>query len=116
MIQIRETRRKAVTPYVQEFYRTLTAPIDDMWENGIIPPSQHYEIFENDFIDNKNTHGTGCTLSSAIAANLALGDSVEESVKKAKNYVYSAISSKIDLGNGKGPIDHMYKFNLGGKN
>ncbi|MEI6856351.1 bifunctional hydroxymethylpyrimidine kinase/phosphomethylpyrimidine kinase [Psychrilyobacter sp.] len=75
-----------------------------------------YEAFENDFIDNKNTHGTGCTLSSAIAANLALGKDIEESVKLAKEYVYSAISSKIDLGKGKGPIDHMHKFNLGGKN
>lgn len=88
---------------------TSKKAIDILYKDG------EYEIFENDFIDNKNTHGTGCTLSSAIAANLALGESVEESVKKAKDYVYSAISSKIDLGNGKGPIDHMYKFNLGGK-
>jgi len=84
--------------------------IDILYKNG------KYESFENNFIDNKNTHGTGCTLSSAIAANLALGKGVEESVKKAKDYVYGAISSKIDLGKGKGPINHMYKFNLGGKN
>lgn len=75
-----------------------------------------YEVFENDFIDNKNTHGTGCTLSSAIAANLALGKDIGESVKLAKDYVYKAILSRIDLGKGKGPIDHMYKFNLGEKN
>ena len=69
-----------------------------------------YKVFENNFIDNKNTHGTGCTLSSAIAANLSLGKNIEESVKLAKKYVYSAISSKINLGKGKGPIDHMYKL------
>lgn len=69
-----------------------------------------YKMFENNFIDNKNTHGTGCTLSSAIAANLSLGKNIEESVKLAKEYVYSAISSNINLGKGKGPIDHMYKL------
>ncbi len=59
-------------------------------------------------IDNPNTHGTGCTLSSAIACNLAKGLSVEESVKNAKSYLAGAIGAMLDLGKGRGPLDHMY--------
>ncbi len=60
-------------------------------------------------IDNPNTHGTGCTLSSAIAANLALGFSIEDSVQKAKAYVNQAIRAGLDLGKGNGPLNHMGK-------
>lgn len=56
-------------------------------------------------VPTKNTHGTGCALSSAIAANLSLGQSVEDSVALAKRYLYSAISRGLSLGSGKGPID-----------
>lgn len=59
-------------------------------------------------IANPNTHGTGCTLSSAIAANLANGLSMEESVKKAKEYISGAIGAMLDLGQGNGPLDHMW--------
>ncbi|MEG0378904.1 MAG: bifunctional hydroxymethylpyrimidine kinase/phosphomethylpyrimidine kinase [Eubacterium sp.] len=59
-------------------------------------------------INNPNTHGTGCTLSSAIAANLAAGYDMLESVKKAKEYVYGAIEAGLDLGKGQGPLDHLY--------
>lgn len=59
-------------------------------------------------IDNPNTHGTGCTLSSAIAANLAKGFSIEESVKKAKDYISGAIGAMLNLGQGNGPLDHMW--------
>ena len=64
-------------------------------------------------IDNPNTHGTGCTLSSAIAANLAKGYSLVESVKLAKDYISGALSAMLDLGKGKGPMNHA--FNLTGK-
>ncbi len=64
--------------------------------------------FKSKTIDNKNTHGTGCTLSSAIAANLALERPIEEAVSLAKDYVHLAIKSKINLGKGRGPIDHMH--------
>lgn len=66
--------------------------------------------FENERIDNENTHGTGCTLSSAISANLALGYDIETSVKYANNYVYNAIKSKLNLGKGRGPIDHLHNI------
>lgn len=59
-------------------------------------------------IDNPNTHGTGCTLSSAIAANLAQGCSVEDSVAKAKEYITGAIKSGLVLGHGNGPLNHMW--------
>lgn len=59
-------------------------------------------------ISNPNTHGTGCTLSSAIAANLALGCSVEESVAKAKAYITGALKAGLEIGHGNGPLNHMW--------
>lgn len=59
-------------------------------------------------INNPNTHGTGCTLSSAIAANLAKGYSLNESVQNAKNYISEALAAMLDIGHGSGPLDHGY--------
>lgn len=59
-------------------------------------------------IDTANTHGTGCTLSSAIASGLALGKSVEDAVAEAKAYVSGALEAGLDLGQGSGPLDHMW--------
>ena len=64
--------------------------------------------FPEERIDNPNTHGTGCTLSSAVAANLAKGFPVEESVKKAKAYISGAIRAMLNLGQGNGPLNHMW--------
>ena len=61
-------------------------------------------------IDNPNTHGTGCTLSSAIASNLAKGFSLDESVERAKQYISGALAAMLDLGKGSGPMHHG--FNL----
>jgi len=66
--------------------------------------------FEGKRIDNPNTHGTGCTLSSAIASNLAKGFPLAESVKRAKDYVSGALSAQLNLGQGSGPM--MHNFNL----
>ena len=66
--------------------------------------------FDGKRIDNPNTHGTGCTLSSAIASYLALVESVENSVKLAKEYLTGAISAGLDLGKGSGPLAHNYKI------
>ena len=57
-----------------------------------------------------NTHGTGCTLSSAIACGLAKGLSVEEAINQAKTYVRGALSAGLDLGHGSGPLDHMWAY------
>ena len=59
-------------------------------------------------VDNPNTHGMGCTLSSAIASNLAMGYSIEESVKNAKAYLTGALKDGMDLGHGSGPLNHCY--------
>lgn len=61
-------------------------------------------------IDNKNTHGTGCTLSAAIACGLALGLDHVSSAKMAKEYITGAIAAGLDLGNGNGPLNHMYRL------
>lgn len=63
---------------------------------------------EGQRIDNPNTHGTGCTLSSAIASNLAKGYSMEDAVRRAKDYLSDALRSMLDLGKGSGPMDHGF--------
>ena len=64
-------------------------------------------------IDNPNTHGTGCTLSSAIAANLAKGFDLPTSIQRAKDYLSGALGAMLDLGQGRGPMQH--NFNLTGE-
>lgn len=64
--------------------------------------------FKGKRIDNPNTHGTGCTLSSAIAANLAKGYRLTESVQRAKVYVSDALAAQLDLGKGSGPLLHSF--------
>ena len=64
--------------------------------------------FEGKRIDNPNTHGTGCTLSSAIASNLAKGFTLTESIQRAKDYISGALSAMLDLGYGSGPMNHAF--------
>ena len=59
-------------------------------------------------IQNPNTHGTGCTLSSAIASNLAKGFTLAESIQRAKDYISGALAAMLDLGKGSGPMDHAF--------
>ena len=66
--------------------------------------------FRSERIANPNTHGTGCTLSSAIAANLAKGLELTEAVERAKKYVFGALSAMLDLGTGSGPMNHGYQL------
>ncbi|HHV58721.1 MAG TPA: bifunctional hydroxymethylpyrimidine kinase/phosphomethylpyrimidine kinase [Clostridiaceae bacterium] len=61
-------------------------------------------------INNPNTHGTGCTLSSAIACNLAMGYDIEQSVRNAKHYITGALKANLDLGHGSGPLNHMWEM------
>ena len=65
-------------------------------------------IYKGHNIDSPNVHGTGCTLSSAIAANLAKGFSLEESVRRAKDYISGALAAMLDLGTGSGPMNHAF--------
>lgn len=66
--------------------------------------------FFGERIDNPNTHGTGCTLSSAIASNLALGFDIEESIRRGKEYLTGALRAELDLGKGSGPLNHCWKI------
>lgn len=63
-------------------------------------------------IPTKNTHGTGCTFSSAIAANLALGYELFDSIKRAKEYITGAIRNSLSIGHGVGPTNHFWRWNL----
>jgi hydroxymethylpyrimidine/phosphomethylpyrimidine kinase len=69
-----------------------------------------FEYLQKEFIATRNTHGTGCTFSSAIAACLARGSSWLEAVEQAKEYVYQAIKFALPLGQGHGPTNHFYRF------
>ena len=80
----------------------LRFTLDLLYANG------EFTWFEGTRIDNPNTHGTGCTLSSAIASNLARGYSLTESVQKAKDYISGALAAMLDLGKGSGPMDHAF--------
>ncbi len=68
--------------------------------------------FELPKIDNPNTHGTGCTLSSAIACNLALGHTKAGSIARAKDYITGCLLAGLDLGQGSGPLNHCYRIPL----
>lgn len=75
---------------------------DLLYKNGVS------KWFYGKRIDNPNTHGTGCTLSSAIASNLAKGYPMETAVERAKDYISGALAAMLDLGKGRGPMNHMF--------
>lgn len=75
--------------------------------NDLLYEAGELTWFNTKKVDNDNTHGTGCTLSSAIACNLAYGLSLKESVKNAKEYITAAIGAGLNLGKGSGPLNHM---------
>ena len=79
---------------------------DLLWRNG------SWKWFRGERIHNPNTHGTGCTLSSAIASNLAKGYDLDTSVERAKEYISGCLSAMLDLGKGSGPMNHMHKLFL----
>ncbi len=75
---------------------------DLLWKDG----TGHW--FKGRRINNPNTHGTGCTLSSAIASNLAKGMDLENAVRRAKDYISGALGAMLDLGHGRGPMNHLF--------
>lgn len=79
--------------------------------NDLLYANGNFKWFYGKRIDNPNTHGTGCTLSSAIASNLAKGYDLETSVQRAKNYISGALSDMLDLGQGSGPMNHAFHLN-----
>lgn len=79
---------------------------DVLWDNGQI------QWYKTTRINNDNTHGTGCTLSSAIACQLAKGETMQNSILKAKEYLTGALKAGLNLGHGSGPLNHSYSFYL----
>ena len=75
---------------------------DLLWKDG------QARWFNGRRINNPNTHGTGCTLSSAIASNLAKGKDLESAVERAKAYISGALGAMLDLGHGRGPMNHLF--------
>lgn len=71
---------------------------------------KNFTYFKQERINTKHTHGTGCTLSSAIAANLAKGMTIEQAVTASKKYITTAIEHGFKLGNGVGPTNHFYEL------
>lgn len=80
--------------------------------NDLLYSDGKYMWFKGQRIDNPNTHGTGCTLSSAIASNLAKGCSLEEAVRRAKEYISGALADMLDLGSGSGPLNHAFGISI----
>ena len=78
--------------------------------NDLLYRNGDYKWFNGKRIDNPNTHGTGCTLSSAIASNLAKGYELDTAVERAKAYISGALAAMLDLGQGSGPMDHGFDF------
>ena len=76
----------------------------------ILYDGENFTLFDEERIDTKHTHGTGCTLSSAITANLSKGMNIVDSVRFGKEYITGAIKNGFELGKGVGPTHHFYKF------
>ena len=83
---------------------SLSDANDLLWDKGST------KWFNGRRIDNPNTHGTGCTLSSAIASNLAKGFTLEKFVERAKDYISGALAAMLDLGKGSGPMNHAFSL------
>ena len=93
----------AIGPAIENgFYYDFDTDADDL----LTFPDGTEIWFPGKRIANPNTHGTGCTLSSAIAANLAKGFALEEAIARAKAYLTDALNAQLDLGHGSGPLDH----------
>ena len=78
--------------------------------NDLLCLDGNIQWFHGERIDNPNTHGTGCTLSSAIASNLAKGYDLAISIHRAKKYISGALGAMLDLGEGSGPVNHAFQL------
>ena len=108
-----EADMEAAAKYISERYccgvllkggHRINDANDLLWVNG------KQTWFYGKRISNPNTHGTGCTLSSAIASNLAKGHELETAIHAAKDYVSGALSTMLDLGRGSGPMNHAFEL------
>lgn len=112
-IKTREERVAAAGAFALQYHGTilLKGGHDKDTADDLLLKEGQDIWFSQQRIPNSNTHGTGCTLSSAIACGLALGLDTGESVRRAKAYITGAIADGMDLGQGNGPLNHMYRQN-----
>ncbi|KAH8424555.1 putative thiamine biosynthesis protein (Thi-4) [Aspergillus melleus] len=89
-------------------HQTASNPQDATTVIDVLFDGENATLFETDFLVSKNTHGTGCSLASAIAANLALGKDLQRAVQAAVRFVEVGIKTSFDLGKGSGPINHFH--------
>ncbi len=75
----------------------------------VLYDGKRFDVRNAPKIPTENTHGSGCTLSAAIAAGLAKGQDVKEAVEMAQRYIHAAIQSAVQIGKGKGPLNHLAK-------
>ena len=109
MLRAAETIGKTMEGAVLVKGGHLSHSADDLlWQKGQV----HW--FRSPRVDNPNNHGSGCTLSSAIASFLALGEELPGAVQKAKAYITAAMEARLDLGQGSGPLWHNYAVPAGG--
>ncbi len=112
-IKSKENMLSAAEAIVGEIKRPVLIKgghLEDCADDLLYSVSGEIHWFTSAKIENRNTHGTGCTLSSAIACNLALGYSMEQSIKNAKEYLSGALLDGLDLGHGSGPLNHCYRI------
>jgi hydroxymethylpyrimidine/phosphomethylpyrimidine kinase len=83
---------------------------DEATATDLLYDGKDYREYTTGRVPTKNSHGTGCTFASAIAATLAKGDNVQNSVAAAKAYVTKALQEAYDIGHGHGPVHHFYRY------
>lgn len=106
---------KIIGEYIDGAVLITGGHLEDSADDILYMDGKIYWLSEERII-NPNTHGTGCTLSSAIAVNLAKGKDILQAIKDAKEYLTGAIKAKLNLGKGRGPLDHLYGITLLNRN
>lgn len=101
---------KAIASKMQTAVLIKGGHLDEQASDLLVTANGHLEWYESERIENSNTHGTGCTLSAAIASNLALGHSLSESVHRSKQYITACLRAQLNLGQGRGPLHHMVQI------
>lgn len=111
-IDTKEEMQKAVTTIARSFKGSILLKGGHLKDcsDDLLYTDGKFFWFEQIKINNPNTHGTGCTLSSAIACNLACSADLAESISAAKCYITGALSAQLDLGKGSGPLNHCWNL------
>lgn len=93
-----------------KYHKTASSSDEASQVVDVLFDGEEVTLFETDFLISKNTHGTGCSLASAIAANLALGKDLKSAVRGSVRFVEAGIKTSFDLGQGSGPINHFHSL------